>query len=298
MASEPTFFLSEADREQLCEEFYRLLNADVDATLERVRGQRGTVVLNADDLFNMLPRYAGHPADRKFLGPILYATAKRFIDEVYTRLLAQPMGENDTVVFTAGGSATGKSTILRTEGQRPGVDFIVDTTFSDATRALAQVDQALASGRQVKIYYVYRDFLASLRGMLERAADPRLGRVVPVDDMARTHFGVQRTILAALEKYEDEPRVEIIQRINTSAGKLDPLSEREFFSRLYPSIDSLQKRGQNFLDELRRGQRSRRGDESEDHDAGRENLHFSESLYEAARSQAQAPKPPPGSVVA
>ncbi len=101
----------------------------MDATLDRLRDARGTVVLNSDDLFNTLPRYAANVEERKFLGPLLYDVAKEFTDQIHARLLARPVSGNDQVVFTAGGWATGKSTILRTEGQRPEVDFVVDTTF-------------------------------------------------------------------------------------------------------------------------------------------------------------------------
>ena len=288
------FPLPPDERDALCAEFQRLLNADVDATLDRLRDARGTVVLNSDDLFKVLPRYEANVEERKFLGPLLYEVAKEFTDQIYARLLARPVGENNEVVFTAGGSATGKSTILRTEGPRPEVDFIVDTTFSNVERALSQVDRALASGRQVRIYYVYRDFLESLRSMLERAQNPLVGRVVPVDDMARTHFGAQGAVLEAVDKYQQNGRVEISLNANTGAGKLELMDEKRFFELLYPSVDSLQEKGQILLDELRRNSRSRRGDDGEDHDPAGQDLFVSEALYEAARSKAKAPEPPLG----
>jgi len=200
------------------QEFDRALRKDMDATLARMRAEGGKIVLNSDDLFKMLPRYKNNPGERIFLGPLLYPVAKKFIDDVYKKLLKRPVARDDTVVFTAGGSATGKSTILRAASQKPGVDFIVDTTFSDAPRAMAQVEQALARKRKVEIHYVYRDFAESALGMVRRALDPASGRIVPIDDMARTHFGAQRSVLEALMTYQDEPRVSIKLKVKRKAA--------------------------------------------------------------------------------
>jgi hypothetical protein len=175
----------------LIQAFEGILRRDVEDTLKRMRDRSGRIVLNADDLFKMLPEYEANPADRKILGPMLYPTARKFTDEIYERLLSQPLGSEDTIMLTAGGSATGKSTILRTDGRRPGVEFILDTTFSNTERGLLQIEKALEAGRKVEIQYVYRGFKSSVIAMLRRALDPASGRIVPIDDMARTHFGAQ-----------------------------------------------------------------------------------------------------------
>jgi hypothetical protein len=282
--------------EALRREFDRALRRDLEETLGRLRDKAGKVVLNSDDLFKMLPRYEKKPADRKFLGPLLYPVAAKFTDEIYERLLSRPLDKDDTVVFTAGGSATGKSTILRTAGRRRGVDFIVDTTFSNADRALSQVDKALASGRNVEIHYVYRKFAESVKAMLKRALDPESGRIVPIDDMARTHFGAQRAILEALTAYQDNERVFIALKENATGGKLTVLSEEAFSRRLHRSIDKLQKVGQRVLDEFFEAESAKRSGHGEDHDPGGKNLYISREFYETARSHAQARGEAPGEV--
>lgn len=274
-------------------EFDVLLRTDPEATVERMRNKLSKkIVLNSDDLFRILPRYEAHPEERMRLGPLLYPVARQFTNEIFERQLSCEFGANDTVVFTAGGSATGKSSILRSAGKEPGVDFIVDTTFSDTARGLAQVDRALASGRKVEIHYVFRDFRESVVGMIERALDPESGRIVPIDDMARTHFGAQRAVLAAMEKFEDEPRVLIWLRANRD-GKLRRLTEREFANLLHPSIDALSELGQIVLDEFREYERAKRRPGDQDHDARGEVLHFSEAFYEAARSKTQGGRKSP-----
>jgi len=167
------------------------------------------------------------------------------------------------------------------------VDFILDTTFSNTERALAQVGKALASGRKVEIHYVYRRFAESVQAMLKRALDPESGRIVPIDDMARTHFGAQRSILEAMTAYQNHERVFIALRQNATGENLSALSEEAFARRLHPSIDKLQKIGQRILDEFFKTERAKRSGDGEDQDPGRKNLHVSREFYETARSQAQ-----------
>lgn len=266
-------------------EFDQILRSDWEATLRRMRDRvSDKIILNSDDLFRMLPQYEANPEDRMILGPLLYPTARDFTDATYAKLLARPATSDDTIVFTAGGSATGKSSILRSAGRKRGVDFVVDTTFSNVERALDQVHRALAAQRKVEIHYVYRDFRESVIAMVERALDPESGRIVPIDDMARTHFGAQRAVLEAIVNFWEEPRVLVELRANTE-GKLRQLTEEEFEQRLHASVDALAELGQTVLDELRENQNSKRRSHDQNYDTGGKGLHFSEAFYEAARSQ-------------
>jgi hypothetical protein len=272
--------------ENIGREFRKLLYRDVAASIHGMQDPNGKVILNSDDLFKMLPRYADNPDQRIHLGPVLYPIAAKFTDLIYSRLLKIKVSKDDTVIFTAGGSATGKTSILRTAGKTPGVSFVVDTTFSNAKRAISQVNRALRSERKVEIHYVYRDFRESVIGMVQRALDPKSGRIVPVDDMARTHFGAQRTILDALERYQDEPRVSTKLKENVG-GKLRQINVESFVKRLFESVDFLQKWGQSVLDEIRENKDLQGENSPEGDDPRRARIPFSKAFYEAARSKAQ-----------
>jgi hypothetical protein len=268
--------------------FNQILAANPDRALDAMRhGEK--ITLNADDLFHLSPEYATRPEKRPVIGPKLYPIAAQFIDRSYKRLLSKPPVQDRTVLFTAGGSATGKSTILRKAGRRVGVDFIVDTTFSNTHRALSQVDRALAAGRKVEIHYVFRDFRECVISMLKRALNPRSGRLVPIDDMARTHFGAQLAVLAALERYQRDRRVLIQLHKNVGVGRrrLSKLRIREFSAQLYESIDELQRLGQNTLDGFYKGNRRKRTRGHKNHDTRRRGLSIPIAIYKAARSKAQ-----------
>ena len=231
------------EAKELQERFTEILDRNTAEILDAMRDDAGHVVLNADDLFKQWPDYARHPVQRRSLGPILYDPAKKFTDRAFLHLLERKAAPEATVVFTAGGGASGKSSILRAQLERPDVDFVVDTTFSNTGRALTQVSAALECGRNVEINYVYRPFEEAVAGMISRALDPENGRVVPIDDMARTHLGAQDSIFAAIETYADDPRVNIVLYESKTDEGLLPLDFEKLISRVLPEIDELQRRG-------------------------------------------------------
>lgn len=268
-------------------EFRASLNGNEEKTLGKMCDANGKIILNADDLFMMLPRYVDCIDDRKFLGPVLYQVAREFTDLCYKRLLKRPFAEDDTVIFTAGGSATGKSTILRAAGKNPGVSFIVDTTFSNLDRAVDQIEQALKTGRKVEVHFVHRDFKKSVAGMVRRAQDPKSGRIVRIDDMARTHYGAQNVILEILARYGANQRVSVELNENVGEGKLRKLTVEKFATLLHPTVDKLQKKGQGLLNVFRSNTNTKPSDDGDSDHTKWADIHVSASFYEAARSQAQ-----------
>jgi hypothetical protein len=260
--------------------FAELLESDPQAVLDATRDSGGHVVLNADDLFKRWPEYEANSLARRWLGPLLYPVARKFTDHLYAELLHSAPTTGNTVIFTAGGGASGKSTVLRAQANRPEVDFVVDTTFSDSPRAIAQIEAALGASREVEINYVHRNFEEAVHGMIERALDPKVGRIVPIDDLAKTHFGAQRTIFAILERYEEEPRVAIRLWKSLPDNKVRTLTLVGLFKRRLPDIDALQKQGQTVLDETFA--------EANQNPTGQwGGLCGQRTFYEAARSKAQ-----------
>lgn len=255
-------------------EFTAHLDRDMMETLSPLRDPQGRVVLNADDLFTQHPLYRDSHESRKFLGPALYPIARDFTNRAYLRLLSVPLGADDTVVFTAGGGASGKSTVLRAEAKRRGVEFIVDTTLSGYARAFWQISAALDVGRKININYVYRPFDDCVRGMMERALDPRVGRVVPVDDLARTHNGSQQTFLQLLSELSGDQRVRLRAWENVGVNRAAKMSAAMFAERIHPSVDVLKERGQNTLDAIYKGK-----------DSFWNSGQISEDLYQAASSK-------------
>lgn len=236
------------------EEFTKLLNWDREEMLRALSMEGGLVVLNADDLFMRYPPYREQPLLRMVLGPALYGVARDYTNWAFSRLLADPASGNETVIFTAGGGASGKSSVLRALVAWEGVAFIVDTTFSDPVRAAGQVEAALSSGRTVEVNYVYRRFEHSVREMLKRAQDPAVGRVVPVNDLARTHHGAQVSVLLLRQRYDAQPRFAMRFWKTVEGGNPRSLTLAELHRRIHPSVDELRRQGHTLTDAISNGE--------------------------------------------
>jgi hypothetical protein len=202
------------------------------AEYAQLEDAKGGQVLNTDVARELSPAYR---ADRTRSADV-HEPASAFVKRMYAEKLAAPTPEGKTreVLFTAGGTGAGKSTaldLLGPEGKR--AEIIYDTNMNRFDSADEKIQQALDSGRAVKIMYVYRDAVEALTGgALPRAK--RMGRTVPINEHARTHVGANETIARLAEKYKDDGRVEIIP-VDNSRGKdnarivnLDEVTGRDY----------------------------------------------------------------------
>lgn len=130
-------------------------------------------------------------------------------DRIYTELLDNNQGQgNNTVLITAGGSGSGKTTGLvfggTTKSEFP---VILDSTFS-YSGAADDVKEALNKGYNVEISYTVRDPLTSwVKGALPRVKEE--GRIVSEGYFLQTHRKAKEIALKLYEKYQDDPKVEI-----------------------------------------------------------------------------------------
>ncbi|MEK7994705.1 MAG: zeta toxin family protein [Planctomycetota bacterium] len=123
--------------------------------------------------------------------------------ELYRRMLAA-----DTIVFTAGGAGSGKSSALKglspVEAVLSRAFAIYDTTLSAEDSSLARIEQAFKSGKKVYIIYVFRDPVASLELALGRAKSN--GRTVPLKAFVEGHLGAPKVLATILKKYGNDAR--------------------------------------------------------------------------------------------
>jgi len=143
----------------------------------------------------------------------VYKPASALVGEIYRRELKKPAGAGqlDWVVFTAGGSGSGKTTIIRQAAEVVSAiqqaQIIYDTTLSSG-RSAEQINSALQAGKTVSIMYVHRDPVDSLvNGALPRAELD--GRIVSLEAFIETHLGSAKLILEIADRYKDDPRVAI-----------------------------------------------------------------------------------------
>ena len=188
------------------------LDAQYDAMPETEGGRR----LDTDLVRELSPEYR---ADRT-LSPRIHKAASAFTKARFARMLAAPVaeGRDNAVLFTAGGGGSGKSATVRNMLGDSNADIVYDGTLSNLARARADIEATLASGRHVRIVYVYRSPENSAASALSRAISS--GRPVPVSVLAEAHAKAGAVVKALAEEYADDARVEIIAFDNDGeAGK-------------------------------------------------------------------------------
>jgi len=213
--------------------------AGVRAQYDSLPGTDGGRILNTDEARELSPEYQ---ADRTKSAHV-HEPASQFVKDLYAEKLAGPTPEGrlPVVLFTAGGTGAGKSTMLNSpDGQKLGRDaeIIYDTNMNTLASAVQKIEQALAAKRQVAIFYTYRDPVEALtQGALPRAM--RMGRTVPLVEHARTHAGAAKVMRELAVKYADNPNVQI-RAYDNSRGK-----DMGFLS----SLDALPEVNENGLTE-------------------------------------------------
>lgn len=158
-------------------------------------------VLSADAARELWPPYR---RDRSTANRF-HEPASAIIKKLYRERLAELALAGEIWLFTAGGPAAGKSSGLGLSEWAETAALVLDGTLSKVGSALAKLEPALESGREVAINYVYRDPIASLAGAVERATDT--GRVVDLGVVIGTHIGAANTIKELYNRYEGDPRV-------------------------------------------------------------------------------------------
>ena len=212
--------------------------------------------LDLDDARELFDDFAESPASRAEYGTAVHGASARVIDELFDRRLAEPVPPGTPrpeVVFTAGGSGSGKSSITSVAGQRlDDADFIVDSTLAKYETAQSRISQVLDSGRDVNISFVYRDPVeAFVEGVLPRAAET--GRIVPIEAFAAIHNNVRTTIGRLADEFGDSGRFSLDiyhNRTNQAPRVIDniddlPVSQVDNLTEtLYGHLDEAFNNGQ------------------------------------------------------
>lgn len=268
-AAEPQH-TSKATGSDIEERFRRYMAENPDEAKARYEAHpdtEGGRILNTDTARELSADYL---SDRTKSADV-HEPASAFIKERYAEALQQPAkpGQDNTVLFTAGGTGAGKSTGLRAlGGTAERAQIVYDTNMNSLGSARTKIEQALAAGKDVRIAYVYRDPIEALQnGALSRAmrqeAKYGSGRTVPIEEHLKTHIGSYDTVRALADEYAGNPHVEI-QAIDNSHG---PNAARVVPMESLPNLDynNLHERAAQTLEAARA--------------AGPDNGGVSESVY-------------------
>lgn len=189
-------------------------------------------VLNTDNVRELFAAYNASKETRSKYSAAVHEPSSALVKEFYKRELVVNQGAgNNTVMFTAGGTGAGKSTA--TEKVIGGEVYdaypvVYDTNLASFKSSIKKIDQALAAGFDVDIYFTHRDPIDALvNGALPRAE--RMGRTVPLPEHLKTHVESPKVFQQITEHYKNDDRVQTIVIDNTrgkgQAVAIDKLPE-------------------------------------------------------------------------
>ena len=171
------------------------------AQYKNIAETEGGTVINTD-LFRTLFKDEGYVGSNAAAvqEPSSYLSKKAF-----TEALENP---GETVVMTAGGSGTGKSSALKgIDGINEQMDdaaFVFDSNLSSINSALKKIEEAHAADKDIIVDYVYRDPLDAFEnGVVARMLnnEAEAGRLVPSKVVAGNHIGSLKVVRELEEKH-------------------------------------------------------------------------------------------------
>jgi dephospho-CoA kinase len=192
---------------------------------------RGPLVISADDMRELFPQYTASPASRSIHSISVHEAVTAMAQELYERALAvdDPRG-NNSVLFVAGGVASGKTTAMRTIDAVKSAEIIYDSTMRRYESAHRRVQQALQAGKLVVVVYVFTPIERSAVWLVDRAV--ATGRVVAADAAARSHWQAQHTFLKLIKEFDGNSAVSFLL-IDNSGAKAMLVKPAEMRNRLY-----------------------------------------------------------------
>lgn len=217
--------------------------------------QSGTLVIDADQARELFPEYAASKESRTEYAAAVQKASSKLAQELFKEQLSKQVreGARPVVVFSAGGSGSGKGaigTIPSLLSAHNSAHIVYDSTLSKLDRAKELIDLALSKDKTVEIHYVMRDPVeAMVKGTLVRASTS--GRVVPIEVHARTHADAPRVIKQLADYYKDNEGVKIHVVDNTRGlhmaveGSIDNIQEINYNDLVVKLETSLNKEYEN-----------------------------------------------------
>ena len=192
----------------------RLAQPDAAEAYAALPNTKGGKLLNVDEARYLAPEYAVDKAGRTKHTLSTQKPAGAWVEQRFRELLAEPA--QGPVLFMAGGGGSGKTHVsgLFLGDVLENSEIVLDSVFAHFDKAVARIEAALASGRDVRIAYVHREAIVAARGVAGRF--DLEGRWVPAQVLAEDHVNAQETIFKLAEKYKGDERV-AIQVFNNGA---------------------------------------------------------------------------------
>ena len=197
--------------------------------------RQGPLVISADDMRSLFPQYAASPASRSIHSQSVHEAVTAMAAELYRRalLVDDPRG-NNTVLFTAGGVSSGKTTAINTIDEVHSAvlaaQIIYDGTMRNYESAHQRVMLAMTAGKLVGVVYVFTPIEKSAVWLVDRAVVS--GRVVQAEAAGRSHWQAQHTFLQLVDEFAGNPAISF-RLIDKSGEKAEVVPPATMKTKLY-----------------------------------------------------------------
>lgn len=224
------------DTEIAADRYWRTLQRNY-ASMREAYLNKFENVINTDNAKELCPYYSKNRESRVKYSVALYPPAH----ELASRIFLERVQDRDvkSVIFLAGGAASGKSTAA--EIYKPTTSarsvLYVDGTLSNYDKAEKQIRECVDRGKNVLIIYVFCPVQTAVRLALDRAI--QRGRVISLETLAETHFYSQKTFLRLFDTFIGETLVHF--KISDVTNLRHPKEETIAFLKEveYPVLDDL-----------------------------------------------------------
>jgi len=152
------------------------VRADPEGFIARYREEFGNRI-STDDAAELFAEYNASRDARTANRVAVQKAAQWIARQVYDRALEQPLTKDGRVVFTSGGTGSGKTTAVRNAGF-DGSEIVYDSTLFHFEGAVRDIERALVAGRCVTILHVPTEPVEAYRRVLKRATE--IGRIVSI----------------------------------------------------------------------------------------------------------------------
>jgi len=173
---------------------------------------------NPDNAAELFEDYSSSVESRGKYRIAISRAAGALSDEAFKQRLVE--ADKIPVVFMAGGTASGKSTVAAPAAENGFIVF--DSTFSNYELSKTRLQKALDSGRRVEVLYLYRAAVEAWEAARDRTALEGAGRVVTPKAHALTHDGAAKTVARLAVEFDGNVQVAFRYFANSTAAGLQP----------------------------------------------------------------------------
>ena len=198
-----------------------------EADYAKVPGTQGGRVINTDLARELSPDYSKDNASRALHANSVQEPSSWLADQLFRRRLADEPGADKSVMFTAGGSGTEKSSSLSSKEAKK-ADIIYDGNMNNLPKTRRRIKATLDSGRTVHIKFFDRDPIESFRAVLKRAMEE--GRTVPAEVHADTHNDSFKTVMAIAKQFakDDRVKIDVVDVSNENVKTLQDVAKNHY----------------------------------------------------------------------